>query len=324
VEPTPGDAQIVPNAPCTPIEPALNVCGFGVPAGESTATVGLLGNSHAGHWRAALQVVTRALGWQGISITRSSCPFMHATIDLPEPKRAECTSWNRGVVSWFDRHPEVGTVFVSDQPTPPLVSRPSGVLATQAGAYIDAWQELPVTVRHIVVIRDNPYSRWNTLACVERAMDRREPAGERCAIPRDQAVKPDPAVIAARWLGSSRVQVIDLTRFFCDSRLCYPVIGGALVYRDVDHLTRVFATTLGPYLLREVRRLGVSRHRRVGGEGKLVSRFENSMAFPGVCPRLTPAVVGPGATNRSKIGQRTAAIERQITTHPFGKHSPNV
>jgi hypothetical protein len=38
------------------------------------------------------------------------------------------------------------------------------------------------------------------------------------------------------------------------------------------------------------------------------------MAFPGVCPRLTPAVVGPRATNRSKIGQQTAAIERQITT----------
>jgi hypothetical protein len=38
------------------------------------------------------------------------------------------------------------------------------------------------------------------------------------------------------------------------------------------------------------------------------------MAFPGACPRLTPAVVGPRATNRSKIGQQTVAIERQITT----------
>jgi hypothetical protein len=33
------------------------------------------------------------------------------------------------------------------------------------------------------------------------------------------------------------------------------------------------------------------------------------MAFPGVCPRLTPAVVGPRATST-----QTAAIERQITT----------
>jgi hypothetical protein len=33
------------------------------------------------------------------------------------------------------------------------------------------------------------------------------------------------------------------------------------------------------------------------------------MAFPGVCPRLTPAVVGPRATS-----MQTVAIERQITT----------
>jgi SGNH domain (fused to AT3 domains) len=260
VVPTPREAQILPNAPCTPIEPVLNVCGFGVPAAESTATVGLLGNSHAGHWRAALEVVARALGWQGLSITRSSCPFMRGTIDLPEPKRAECTRWNRGVVGWFHRHPEVGTLFVSDQPTPPLVPRGSSVLAAQIGGYIDAWHELPATVEHIVVIRDNPYSRADTLACVEQAIARGEPAGERCAVPRSQAVKTDPAAIAAYQLDSPRVQVIDLTRFFCDSQLCYPVIGGALVYKDVDHLTRVFAATLGPYLLREVRRLMASWH----------------------------------------------------------------
>jgi hypothetical protein len=33
------------------------------------------------------------------------------------------------------------------------------------------------------------------------------------------------------------------------------VIGGVLVHKDDHHLTVVFATTLGPYLLREVNRL---------------------------------------------------------------------
>jgi hypothetical protein len=40
------------------------------------------------------------------------------------------------------------------------------------------------------------------------------------------------------------------------------------------------------------------------------------MAFPVVCPRLTPAAVGPRAT-----GTQTDAIERQITTiHPANPH----
>ncbi len=43
---------------------------------------------------------------------------------------------------------------------------------------------------------------------------------------------------------------LDLTRDFCDSRLCFPVIGGALVSKDATHLTSVCGRTLGPYLLR--------------------------------------------------------------------------
>jgi hypothetical protein len=180
---------------------------------------------------------------------------MQATISLPEPKRAQCTKWNDGVVSWFGRHPEVSTVFVSDQPTRPVVSPGHSVLAAQVGGYIAAWNALPATIKHIIVIRDNPYARGDTLACVEDAIARREPAGLHCAVPRTHALKTDPAALAAQQLRSSRVKVIDLTRFFCDSRLCYPVVGGALVYKDVDHITRVFGATLGPFLLREFRKL---------------------------------------------------------------------
>jgi hypothetical protein len=51
------------------------------------------------------------------------------------------------------------------------------------------------------------------------------------------------------------VQLIDLTRLFCDRHRCYPVVGGALVYRDAEHLTPVYAATLGPFLLHELGRL---------------------------------------------------------------------
>lgn len=258
VSPTPAEAVLVPNAPCTPLEPALNVCGFGVPAAPGVKEISLIGNSHAGHWRAALEVVAEAMGWQGVSITRSSCPFVQATISLPEPKRAQCTRWVQGIPAWFAQHPEVSTVFVSDQPTPPIVAPGHSALAAEVGGNIAAWNALPPSVKHIVVIRDNPYTHGDVLACVEAAMARREPAGPRCAVPRNLALKADPAAIAAQQLRSPRVQVIDLTNFFCDSRTCPPVIGGALVYRDSTHLTRVFAITLGPYLLQEVRKLVAS------------------------------------------------------------------
>ena len=49
--------------------------------------------------------------------------------------------------------------------------------------------------------------------------------------------------------------VVDLTDSMCSPRLCFPVIGGALVHKDIDHMTAAFATTLAPYLHRRLRQL---------------------------------------------------------------------
>ena len=65
----------------------------------------------------------------------------------------------------------------------------------------------------------------------------------------------DPAAVAAARFEADRAAVADLTRLICDARLCYPVVGGALVYKDEHHLTAVYAATLAPYLQRAVDRL---------------------------------------------------------------------
>jgi hypothetical protein len=41
----------------------------------------------------------------------------------------------------------------------------------------------------------------------------------------------------------------------CDEQSCLPVVGGALVIKDIGHMTRTFSRTLGPYLGRAVDRL---------------------------------------------------------------------
>ena len=83
VVPSPLDAVIEPNAPCRPLERVGLVwpCGFGLdPALRSLA---LIGDSHAEHWRAAVQVVAEAQGRHGLSITRTSCPLTTAKTELP-------------------------------------------------------------------------------------------------------------------------------------------------------------------------------------------------------------------------------------------------
>lgn len=256
VTPTPSEALLVPNAPCAPIEAIISVCEFGVSAGESAATIALLGDSHAEHWRAALEVLAPAMRWSGLSITHPSCPFTQGVSTAAEPKSAECVAWNQGAVQWFASHPEVSTVFTSDHPGPVKRLPGQSEQAALIAGITSAWAALPATVEHIIVIRDDPFIEEGTLPCVERAIAKRIDAGVVCAFSRRRALHWDPDVLAAQRLHSPRVQIVNLTNFFCGRRLCYPVIGGVLVYKDFyDHLTRAFSTTLGPYLLRAVRGL---------------------------------------------------------------------
>ena len=255
VIPTPSEAEITPNSPCELVPDTINLCVFGVPASEAVGTIALVGDSHAWHWRAAVDVVAHAFKWQGLDSTRSSCPFTQGVLVMPEPKLAGCLAWNRAVLHWFRTRPEVSTVFTSDHPGPVKTRRGQSRLDAQVEGITRAWAALPANVRHIVVIRDIPYMHPDTLACVEAALQRHENAGLVCAVPRGVALHTDPDVVAAERLHSRRVEVIDPTQFFCDAHLCYPVVGGALVYRDEDHLTRSFAATVGPYLLHALGKL---------------------------------------------------------------------
>jgi SGNH domain (fused to AT3 domains) len=267
VMPTPADAQITPNLPCTRIETdgpgtvfdgALGVCAFGTPAERAVATVALVGDSHAMNWQAPVDVVARAKGWRALSMARSHCPFSSATILLSAADRAGCLLWRLRVVNWFNHHPEVNVLFVAQYTSrvTPVLARPGQTqFEAQADGYARAWRSLPATVRHVVVIRDNPQIRTRTFPCVLRARARKVSPGKACAMRRAAVLRPDPAAVAARRMHSPRVRIADLSRFMCGRRLCYPVVGGVLVNKDPTHLTTLFATSLGPYLLRRVDQL---------------------------------------------------------------------
>jgi hypothetical protein len=260
VYPSPAAAVTLPNSPCRAVskQTAPPVCSFGVPAADGVPTIAIVGDSHAGHWRAAVDYVAHARQWHGLSITHTSCPLQKALRDLPGERRALCARWKHEVFSWFSDHPEVNTVFVAGLTGGSGVV-PSGghsAFETSVAGYRAAWDALPASVQHIVVIRDTPKGSGDTNACVARAVAHGREPGAACAVPRKRALDPDPAIAAASRMASPRVQSVDLTRFFCTPRVCEPVVGGALVRRDNTHLTGIFSATLGPYLLDAVTRLG--------------------------------------------------------------------
>ena len=256
VLPAPDDAALEPNAPCEPQAQGslVNPCAFGVTGSSKPATTALIGDSHASHWRAAVDVVARRAGARAVSITRTGCPFSMAQVVIPSRRdAATCRSWNHAVLAWLRHHPEVTTIFLSQRAKARYVALPGAAsnFDTAVRGDLALYRALPATVTSVVVIRDTPLSSSAAEDCVRRAFARNERVDLRCARARARALPRDPAVTAARRL-RGRVHVLDMTSFFCGSARCYPVVGGALVHKDVDHITSVFARTLGPFMVSKV------------------------------------------------------------------------
>jgi hypothetical protein len=228
------DAPLLPNAPCRITVRAH--CEFGVTGRRRTATFALLGDSHAATWRAALEVVAQARRWRGVSITRPGCPFSTRIPASPDLGPADCVALHEHTLRYL-RASRINTVFIASWAQPPsgphAGSARYGGGAAEFGVLLD---RLPKTVRHVYVLRDNPGTTLRARACL-------------CAAPRAQVLTPDPLAAAARARGP-RMRVIDLTRYFCGPSTCRPAIGGAYVYKDDNHMNSVFATSLGPFLLK--------------------------------------------------------------------------
>jgi hypothetical protein len=254
VFPKPLDAEIETGAACATVGRKTHtwwLCSGGAPSELAARTVALVGDSHAGHWRPAIDAIGRAQGWRTFFITRASCPFTTARPDLPGRLGSICATWRRNVIRWLVHHPEVTTVLVSAHAgARVVVPKGHSVFAAKVDGYLDAWKALPRTVRHLIVLRDTPNDSTSTHSCVEQAMSRHEPAGPACAIPRSHSLHRDAEVAAALKAHSARFSVIDLSSFMCSRRMCFPVVGGALTHKDANHLTAEFAGSLAPYIMR--------------------------------------------------------------------------
>lgn len=248
VVPNPSNAVLTPDSPCRRAggtrarSAVLRPCEFGDLDTRRAPDAALIGDSHAAHWRAAVDVVAEARGWRAVSLTRPGCAFSTEVYAAPPAVPANCRRHSSEALRWLRTRPSVHTVVTSA----------SAGRGLGAAGFTQLWAQLPRTVRRIYVLRDVPRARLSTPDCVRARMRRNQSAARVCAMPRSAAILADPAAEAARGAGS-RVRLVDLTHHFCDASRCFPVVGGAYVYKDANHMNSVFATSLGPFLLRRMR-----------------------------------------------------------------------
>ncbi len=227
------------------------------PSDRPAGQVALIGDSHTHHWSGAMSIVLAANRWAGHKLAQPGCFFNEEVWGFSE----SCMDWYRGVQGWLAAHPEVHTIFVTATADSPVFV-PTGRTYEQVktDGFRRAFQAVPASVKHIVVLRDTTRSTTESLACIDAAMARRtQRLAPLCGLPRGEALRTDLSVAAVKSLDDPRYSSVDLSRYMCGATDCHPVVGGVRVNVDIwGHLFMSFTRTLGPYLLREVRKLEAS------------------------------------------------------------------
>lgn len=236
-------------------KPSFVECAFGKSSdasGNRPYTVWLLGDSHAEHWKAAVNDIGRGNGWDVRHTMQGSCPSVPTALvqtfgkETSQEKRDNCASWITEVSERvLADAPDLVIVsnFASTEVVDDGTGRPQEEqLADGMQATLRAWSAAGTQV---VVIRDVPTAGTTLGAeCVATSG-----GGDRaCVAPVGDVLRPDPMFAAANALDDPRIATVDMTEFFCRDGECSGVIGGLPVFFDADHVSASYSRSLAPML----------------------------------------------------------------------------
>jgi hypothetical protein len=203
-----------------------------------TATVAVVGDSHAGVLAEPILTVAAERGWRVVTYLYGSCPFTGAHLSGAEKAHIEgCYAANQETrAALRDLAPDLVVTSYLERTR---FEAADGEKVAGATGLAEVWNELRAGGSRVVVFRDNPAARKDVVECVSDHYT----APEECATPRADALAGRDVMPAAAKL-APKVKVVDLSEKFCDDVTCPAVIGNILVYRDDHHVTRTYMAQL--------------------------------------------------------------------------------
>jgi hypothetical protein len=254
---TPADASIVPNRP----ECYSTGTGTGVPADLATRcaygdlhasrTILLSGDSQAGMWIPAMNVVGQELGWKVVAVAKQGCSPWTAvphlkTMIAPRLSASQCDLFNGHVAEWaVENHPAVVMLQgLAYQHTPMQLEQ---TMVNELGSYKSSGSE-------IVVLGPPPEYGLSTTVVVT-------PNDCFDGAAKFTACQASPSTLLPKLLTraeaaeahAGRLHLVDDTPLFCTPSKCTIVVKDAsgatrLVYYDGLHINRFYSSWIGTAL----------------------------------------------------------------------------
>lgn len=210
---------------------------------NSKIRIALVGDSHAKQYAGTLQDLAKKYNWSVEVIGKGRCPYSDARREITDTiLSAACAKYVKNLkakllVENYDlviTSQKNGVAWLTTAGKTPEESSIAGL--------VSAWQPLIKQGIPILVIKDNPMPIPDVIRCLETK------TLAKCSVLRNSAIPFDPQVQATIQIKSKLVKIVNFDNVYCDSKVCFPVIGKVVVYRDANHLTSTFARTLAQYL----------------------------------------------------------------------------
>lgn len=223
--------------------------------GSGPVQVALVGNSHAGHWLPALQVLAAQKGWTITTFLVSQCAPSNGrqTFDTPE-KTQNCYDWGQ----WARARTQgkrFDLVITSERQSVPVVGHS---LASSGPAAVRGYESYLQTWAHggtnILILKD-PTFPGKTVHNVPDCLAENPQNHAACSGSRKDWIVKDPLVEAAKKVNLPQVNYLNFDNLICAPDRCRGINGKVITYFDGSHLTATYARTMAPYMAAPIERV---------------------------------------------------------------------
>jgi peptidoglycan/LPS O-acetylase OafA/YrhL len=237
-------------------------CTYGSPTG-ARLRIALIGDSVANQYRAILAKAAPQRRWFVVTDLHGQCPWTATTMarsGTSDPYAA-CHEWGRTVLRDMVTKYKPDVVVTSERPvlgTPDHPAADPTSFGEIADGMVRYWRQLAAHGIRVVAVKESPEPGRNIPDCLSRPGN----DAAACTAPTSTAIVRDTALDQAVARMGAGAELMDVNSLICRPKVCPPIVGNVVVYRDTHHLTQTYITSLAPYFLRALVATGAVRDAR--------------------------------------------------------------
>jgi len=228
------------------------------------STVMLIGDSHAEMWRSGFLAAAKRLGFTGIVITESGCPWMSMpAISDRTGKLHQCqqTLWKPVLAAARKYRPDVVIMASRSVLSRRLLIDGQTVLApdprwqqAMSRGIDSSLREIAALTDAVVLLEPYPMTRRPMVGCLSTGAQPATCDQPAIGLPGTAEVERKYREVAGTI---SNVHSVDLDEAICPSGTCPAEVDGVVTMVDNNHLTEQFAARLVPQLMKALADAGV-------------------------------------------------------------------